>query len=149
MNIHAIANFNFNPESLALTEPVPLTLHPAEVYLNSLGEGSRRTMREALNAIARLLTNGSCDASTLDWPKLCYQHTAAIRSVLMEKYSPAMANKMLCALRRTLKEAWRLGLMSTDEYGRAADIESVRGKSLLKGREIDPEEISALWDDCI
>ncbi|MBW4565656.1 MAG: site-specific integrase [Mojavia pulchra JT2-VF2] len=148
MNTPAIAD-NFNPESLALTQPVPLTMHPAEVYLNSLGEGSRRTMREALNAIAQLLTSGTCDASTLDWSKLRYQHTAAVRSVLMEKYSPAMANKMLCALRRTLKEAWRLGLMSTDEYGRAADIESVRGQSLLKGRELDPEEIAALWDDCI
>jgi integrase len=142
------ANSNFSPLSLALTEPVPLTLHPAEVYLRSLGEGSRRTMREALNNIAKLLTNDTCDASTLDWSKLRYQHTAAVRSVLMEKYSPARANKILCALRRTLKEAWRLGLMSTDEYGRATDIESVRGKSLLKGRALDVEEISALWDDC-
>ncbi|WP_442941311.1 hypothetical protein [Nostoc sp.] len=57
MNTRVIANFNFNPESLALTEPVPLTLHPAEVYLNSLGEGLRRTMREALNVIAQLGVN--------------------------------------------------------------------------------------------
>ncbi|MHC5763863.1 MAG: integrase, partial [Nostoc sp.] len=78
MNTRAIAD-NFSPESLALTEPLPITMHPAEVYLNSLGEGSRRTMREALNAIARLLTNGICDASTLDWSKLRYQHTAAVR----------------------------------------------------------------------
>lgn len=106
-------------------------------------------MREALNNIAKLLTNDACDATTIDWSKLRYQHTAAVRAVLMEKYSPAMANKMLCALRRTLKEAWRLGLMSTSEYGRATDIESVRGKSLLKGRSLDPEEITALWDDCI
>ncbi len=114
-------------------------MHPAEVYLAGLGEGSRRTMREALNAIAQLLTNGTCDASTLDWSKLRYQHTAAVRSVLMEKYSPAMANKMLCALRRTLKEAWRLGLMSAEDYDRAVDIESVRGKSLLKGRLLNAE----------
>ncbi|MBD2296832.1 site-specific integrase [Anabaena sphaerica FACHB-251] len=145
----AIANSNFSKESLALTEPVPITMHPALVYLASLGEGSRRTMREALNAIARLLTNDSCDAQTLDWAKLRYQHTAAVRSVLMEKYSPAMANKMLCALRRVLQEAWRLGLMSTEDYGRATDIQSVRGKSLLKGRALDGEEIAALWENCI
>ncbi|MBF2067236.1 MAG: site-specific integrase [Calothrix sp. C42_A2020_038] len=140
---------NFSPLSLALTQPVPLTLHPAEVYLRSLGLGSRRTMREALNTIALLVSNGACDAVTLDWSKLKYQHTAAIRSVLMEKYSPAMANKMLCALRRTLKEAWRLGLMTIEEYSRAADIPGVRGKSLLKGRALDASEISALWDNCI
>ena len=30
--------------SLSLTAPVPLTEHPAAVYLASLGMGSRRTM---------------------------------------------------------------------------------------------------------
>jgi site-specific recombinase XerD len=128
---------------------MPLTLHPAEVYLASLGEGSRRTMREALNAIARLLTNGASDASTLNWAKLRYQHTAAIRSVLMSKYSSATVNKMLCALRRTLKEARRLGLMSASDYDMAVDIESVRGKSLLKGRSLSASEIATLWDGCI
>ncbi|ARV58386.1 hypothetical protein BZZ01_06805 [Nostocales cyanobacterium HT-58-2] len=54
------------------------------------------------NAIARLLTSDVCNASTLDLSKLRYQHTAPVRFVLMEQYSPAMANKMLCALRRTL-----------------------------------------------
>lgn len=146
-SIYALSNLN--PDSLALTQPVPLTLHPAEVYLRSLSEGSRRTMREALSTIAQLLTDNKCDATTLDWSKLRYQHTAAVRSILMEKYSPAMANKMICALRRTLQEAWRLELMTTEEYGRAADISSVRGKSLLKGRALDAEEISTLWDDCL
>ena len=106
-------------------------------------------MREALNVIAQLLTNGSCDASTMDWSKLCYQHTSAVRSVLREKYSPAMANKMLCALRRTLKEARRLGLMSANDYDMAVDIESVRGQSLLKGRCLSAVEMTALWDACI
>ncbi|WP_186709131.1 hypothetical protein [Euhalothece natronophila] len=46
---------------LKLQQPLPLTLHPAAVYLSSLGEGSLRTMRESLNAIAALLTNGDCD----------------------------------------------------------------------------------------
>lgn len=123
-------------------------MHPAKVYLATLGAGSRRTMREALNAIASLLTNGTCDALTLDWSKLRYQHTAAVRSVLMEKYSPATANKMLCALRRTLKEARRLGLMAAEDYDRAVDISSVRGTRLLRGRALSPCEIAALMDAC-
>jgi site-specific recombinase XerD len=105
-------------------------------------------MREALNAIASLLTNGTCDARTLDWSALRYQHTAALRSVLMEKYSSATANKMLCALRRTLKEARRLGLMAAEDYDCAVDIQSVRGTSLLRGRALSQSEITALMDAC-
>ncbi len=123
-------------------------MHPASVYLSGLGVGSRRTMREALNAIAHLLTNGACDAMTLNWAALRYQHTAAVRSVLMERYSPAMANKMLCALRRTLKEARRLGLMAASDYDRAVDISSIRGTRLLRGRALSGEEIAALMTCC-
>jgi hypothetical protein len=43
-----------DPSTLVLAQPLPLTMHPAQVYLASLGVGSRRTMGEALNAIARL-----------------------------------------------------------------------------------------------
>lgn len=105
-------------------------------------------MREALNKIASLLTHGTGDALTLDWAALRYQHTAAVRSVLMEKYSPATANKMLCALRRTLKEARRLGLMAAEDYDRAVDLESVRGTSLLRGRALSRSEIAALMLSC-
>lgn len=105
-------------------------------------------MRHTLNAIARLLSGGECDALTLDWAAIRYQHTAAIRSVLMERYAPATANRMLCALRRTLKEAQRLGLMSADDYARAADIASVRGDSPLRGRVLKASEMAALFRAC-
>ena len=133
---------------LTLKAAQPLTEQPAAVYLSGLKSASRRTMHKALNAIARLLSNEECDALTLDWAKLRYQHTAAIRSVLMEKYAPATANRMLCALRRTLKEAQRLGLMNADDYTRAADIATIRGNSPLRGRVVKPSEIFALFRTC-
>ncbi|MBV8883914.1 MAG: hypothetical protein JO235_07920 [Chroococcidiopsidaceae cyanobacterium CP_BM_RX_35] len=125
-------------------------MHPAEVYLAGLGPGSRRTIRSALNAIASMLTSGTCDARTLDWSALRYQHTAVVRAVLMEKYSPAMANKMLCALRRTLKEARRrLRSMAAEDYDRAVDIASIKGTRLLRGRALSDEElVEVLMEAC-
>ncbi|WGV29066.1 tyrosine-type recombinase/integrase [Halotia branconii] len=133
---------------LVLSTPPPLTLHPGAVYLSSLTSGSRRTMQKALNVIARLLTSNECDALSLDWSKLRYQHTAAIRAVLMEKYAPTTANRMLCALRRVLKEAVRLRLMSAEDYQRAVDLKKVQGNSPLRGRLLETSEIAALLRDC-
>jgi site-specific recombinase XerD len=133
---------------LALTSPTPLTLHPVAVYLSSLGHGSRRAMNRALNAIASMLTNGQCDAMTLDWSKLRYHHTAAVRAVLIEKYSPATVNKWLSALRRVLEEAKRLDLMSVSDYKSASDLRSVPVTKGLKGRALKRGEIAALIGVC-
>jgi len=50
--------------SLVLTTPLPLTEHPAAVYLATLSPGSRATMQQALDAIASLPTGGVADALT-------------------------------------------------------------------------------------
>ena len=106
-------------------------------------------MYQALNAIAALLTQGKCDLMTLDWSKLRYQHTVALRSVFMEKYAPATANRMLCALRRVLKEARRLKLMDASDYADAVDIPNIRGSRLPRGRALKSSEIAALMEVCL
>lgn len=133
---------------LALTTALPLTLHPAAVYLSGLSSGSVRTMRQALDAIAAILTSGRCDAYTLDWAALRYQHTAAIRSALVQKYAPATANKMRSALRGTLKEAFRLGLMSAEDCARASDLRPIKSSPGLRGRALEKTEIAALMKAC-
>lgn len=89
-------------QQLKLTAPVPATLHPAAVYLNSLAVGSRRAMLSSLNAIAELLTEGECDAYALDWSALRYHHTAAVVAAFRQRYAPATTNKAIAALRRVL-----------------------------------------------
>lgn len=134
----------------ATLEPrVPYTRDqdPALVYIARLGKGSRRTMKRALCTIAEIVT-GSANATILDWHQLRYQHTQAVRSELIARYKPATANKHLSALRGVLKEAWRLGHMSGDDYQRAVDLEVVRGHSLPAGRELQNAEIVALFRIC-
>jgi len=132
--------------------------HPALVYLAGLADGSRRTMMGALGAIAEILTGADLSnlpeaeqkkervylVSKTNWGALRFQHTGLIRSQLLEKYSPATANKMLSALRGTLKAAWRLGQMTAEDYHRAADIQRVKGETIPAGRDLSPGELGAL-----
>jgi site-specific recombinase XerD len=137
------------PESLKLLSPVPLALHPAAVYLDSLGsDRSKATMVAGLDIMAKLLTNGECGAMTLNWAALRYRHTAALRSALEKKYAPASVNQMLCALRRVLKEALRLDLIDSQDYSKAVDVKSIKQSGKPRGRALSPHEIAALMTSC-
>ena len=105
-------------------------------------------MRGSLNAIAAMLTSGRSDARTLDWSKLRYQHTAAVRAVLIENYSPATANKMLSALKRVLLEARKLDLMLESDYKLAIDLGRIPVSKGLRGRALNLKEIAALMQVC-
>lgn len=148
------------PADLALTSGQPRSQNPARVYLASLAPGSRPTMAQALGAIACILTGQEPDGvskeerealmDTLPWGRLRFQHTQAIRAKLAELYDARTANKMLSALRQTLKRAWRLGLMTADEYMAAADVESIKGDkpNQAAGRALTLGELMALVATC-
>jgi site-specific recombinase XerD len=105
-------------------------------------------MKRSLSLIAQLLTNGEADYLTLNWAELRYKHTAAIRAALIKNYEPATVNRVLCALRRVLKEALRLELMAPVDYARAVDITSVKASKELRGRALSQEEINSLMTVC-
>lgn len=134
---------------IILTEGMARDRHPALVYLASLSEGSRRTMRTSLDNIANFISGGDADALTLAWHEMRYQHTAFIRSQLSSAYAPATANKMLSALRGVLKECFRLGYMSAEDYQRACDLPAVKGSNLPPGRSLSHEELRKLFEVCI
>jgi integrase/recombinase XerD len=133
---------------LVLAIQPPSDLHPAAVYLARLAPGSRRTMRAALDLVAAMLTSGAADAQTLNWSAVRYQHAQAVRSGLAERYKPATVNKALSALRGVLREAWRLGLTTSEDYRRAADLEAVKGESLPPGRALTSGELKSLLAAC-
>jgi hypothetical protein len=114
------------PPLVIMPDPLPPDRHPADVYLARLGPGSRRTIGEALNAIARIVTNGSANPEVMPWAALRYQHAEALRAVLIQKYISSTAAKILAALRGVLREAWRLGQMTAGEFHSAADIPTIK-----------------------
>jgi len=125
--------------------------NPAAIYLRRLPSASgRRTMRQALEVIAGIVSGGQCTAETLPWAGLRYHHAAGIRAALIERYSPATANKCLSALRGTLEEAEGLSLMPYEEYRRAVKtLKVVKGETLPRGRALSGGEIMVLASVCV
>lgn len=137
---------------LAAVYKAQLDENPAAVYLASLSsERSRRVMEQALRTAAAFLTGQNprtANVLAINWSAMRYPHTAALRARLVEQYSPATVNRTLSAVRGVLKEAWRLGQMSAEDYQRASDVRNVSADSLPAGRELIHDEIAALVYAC-
>lgn len=120
---------------------------PAETYLASLAPGSVPSVRGSLTRLARLLGYQD-DPRAVPWHELRYEYTAALRAALARDYEPATANAYLSRLKGVLRECWRLGLMTRDQYERAVDIRTVRGSREPAGRYLTPDELAAMFRAC-
>ncbi|ETK37674.1 tyrosine-type recombinase/integrase [Microbispora sp. ATCC PTA-5024] len=124
---------------------------PYQVYLDGLpSPESRRTMRGCLDRVARLITGdpGATGAGQ-PWELLRYEHTVRLRTLMREQgWSPSHVNKHLVALRRVLKEAWRLGLMTGEDYQRAADLPAYAHTRVPAGRHVEADALAAALGGC-
>lgn len=123
-------------------------LDPASAYLAGLGAGSRRTMREALDKLARLASDGRCELHDLPWHLLQLEHTAALRTRLCSTLAPATANKHMAALRGVLKQCWQQGLISAGEYQRVTDLPPIRGEARRPGLALTNDDFERLRRAC-
>ena len=135
---------------LAPVGGLPPSQHPALVYLASLSNGSHRTMIGALTLAAVVLTGGQCTYETMPWHAMRYAHMAALRAWLLQNQSAATGNKVLAAVRGTLRAAWQLGLLSTDAYMHAVAVKPIKGEKpdQAAGRALEAGEFKALLAAC-
>lgn len=148
-NALAVVDHSTQP-ILAVPTHASLERSPAAVYLARLAPSSRRVMRSTLDSIVRLLDVGDdVDALIFNWTVLRYEHTSAIRALLVSRQlAPSTANRHLAALRGVLRECWRLGYVGVEDYQRAVDLEPVRGSRLPRGRALEAGEIDRLFQAC-
>jgi len=126
---------------------------PLAAYLARRAAGESR--RIALS-LARSVAATACEILGIErvvperfpWHVLRYTETSRIRDSIARSTPPASANQKLSILRGVLREAWRLGLLSAEEYHRAADLGRVRGQALPRGREVRPEELARVLAVC-
>ncbi len=120
---------------------------PVAAYLSRLAPSSRITMRKLLNQIAGLLAPTLCPGS-LRWAQLRYADTLRLRDQLSTRYAPATANLALAALRGVLREAWRLGQISHDDFQRTVDLAPICGSRRRVPFPIGARDIEQLMRIC-
>jgi integrase len=126
---------------------------PVTLYLaNDLTtEASRRGALSNLRTAARTLTQGRVeDPMLVNWPTVTQPVMARLRALLLEQgRSPAGVNTVLAVVRGVLRQCWRLGLVSHEQFARATDVKPARGKRVdRKGRALTQGEVLALMDAC-
>jgi hypothetical protein len=137
-----------NPQEMHQNTPGKPTAHPVDTYFSRLAPASRRGFRIALDNIAEIVSKGTKDCYQLDWAGLGYQETTRAREALATRFATRTANYSLCALRGVLKECWRLGLMTHEEFHRATDLAAIRGDNSAAGRVLAVEELVRLFKVC-
>ena len=137
---------------------LPLDQNPAAVYLAKLRSiYSRKSLLWCLDLAAEILSGGRFDGLAFPWEGFRYQHLAALiaklqqpnpRPIREETYSTSTINMTLAAIKGTIREAWRLGLIPDSDYLRLTDEKGVRGTSSRPGRAVREEEKRALLQAC-
>lgn len=123
--------------------------NPAAVYLASLGAGSVRAQRTALDKVARLILAGAPSWESIDWTVLRYQHVALVKSLLIkEGLAAATVNRILSALKGVVREGWRLGFVDAEELRRVEDVKSEKVQTLPAGRALSMAEVQTLGEAC-
>ena len=131
--------------------PGPPDTNPALVYLAGRPSAvGRRGLQRSLDRAAGILSGGlATSALVVDWARVRYQHVAALRAVLIDDGAkPNTINHVLAAVRGTVKEAWRLGLIDAEAKERVTDIANVPSSTLPAGRHVDAGEVAALFRAC-
>lgn len=121
----------------------PPTASPLRAYLDGLAPSSQITLEEALDIVAKFF-EPKADATTFVWEKLRYEDTQKLRAFLMGKYKARTVNKYLAAVRGVLRAAWRLKLISTDNYQHARDVKVASINDLPAGRALQLTELRRL-----
>ncbi len=123
--------------------------NPAKNYLLSLDSNvNTNNSSLALNRLCHKLEKNSC-YSSFDWSTLSYTTLIKLKSDLQaENYSAGSINTYMSLFKGVALDAWRLKLISTDDYLHIKDIKRVKNVRVLTGRSLPPEEIKKLVKHC-
>lgn len=117
-------------------------INPAELYIQTLdSQVSIKNVTYALNHIALMLSGKQCLFS-YEWSTLTYQKITQLKAQYLKKgLSPNSINTYLALIKGVCREAWKIGIISTDDYMLIKEIKRVKSIKLCSGRSLSHQEI--------
>jgi integrase/recombinase XerD len=116
---------------------------PAQLYLESLAPGSRRSQWSAVRQVVMILSGGEVATGCYPWATLTMKDVGRLRRELIETRAPATGRRYLSALRAVIEFAYLSGLMDhrrRDQLIHPRSLAPIRGSSRPPGRALDPDE---------
>ena len=125
-------------------------INPADVYIASLQSGKSRTTMLSLLSNAVEYFDEDSIYDDFDWSRLSYPDVLNLIGWLYEENrAPSTINTYLAAIKGVTKEAWKLNVMSIDQYHRIKEIKRVKGNRVAKGRALSIDELNIMIDHCM
>jgi len=122
------------------------TPNPATVYIGKQAVSTKVTQRTALARVAAIVLEKGADPETFAWERLTYTDVARLRAELVAVFAPATANRIMAAVRGTLREAWAAGLLDPDTRDRLLyTLKNARAGRLQAGRVMPQDEVVGLF----
>jgi integrase/recombinase XerD len=147
-------SIGWRPPTVQAHAATPTSVDVLSRYLASCAsKNSRVAMHQSLDRAARIV--GAPNAEAVPWPSLRFEHTDAMRSGLLQavrdkRFRMTTVRLALTAIRGVLREAVRMGVMRSDDFGKAIDWRKLpKHERLPAGRMLPPDEIAAVWQYCV
>jgi integrase len=119
------------------------------VYIGKQAASTQATQRTALARVAAILLDKTTDPETFPWHRLTYADVARLRAELVTAFAPATANRIMAAVRGTLREAWAAGALDPDARDRLIyGLKNARSGRLAAGRVLGGGEVAAVFGAC-
>jgi site-specific recombinase XerD/5-methylcytosine-specific restriction endonuclease McrA len=127
--------------------------NPADVYVATLGEGSRKSTKSIICRLAGffLKRDGAVtweEASIQPWWNLRRNDVGELRAWLGARSAPATVNASISILRGVLLTAWRAKQIGTDDFHHAIDVKRAARDTVPAGRSLSPVEVERLFQAC-
>jgi len=132
-------------------------MSPAEAYLARLRGRGAEVQAGALRLALALLEKerlphpaplrGNVPPSTpvaFPWHLLEPSDVSALLAALLKQRAPATARRVMSAVRGTLRECWRAGLLDADKLARLLDTAPIRFRRERRGRALSVDEVERM-----